>query len=134
MTGNMKYIYTLIFCVALSAYAEDQPNILWLSAEDISPHLGCYGDSQAITPNLDQLAKEGVRYTQVACGIAHTVLLKRDGTAVAFGGNVDDQCNVPEDGTTVDPAEVSRIGEPVGTPGQTPSSMESPAQRSTRRT
>ena len=63
MTGNMKYIYTLIVCVALSAYAEDQPNILWISAEDISPHLGCYGDSQAITPNLDQLAKEGVRYT-----------------------------------------------------------------------
>jgi uncharacterized sulfatase len=59
----MKYIYALILCVGVSAYAEDQPNILWLSAEDISPHLGCYGDSKAITPNLDQLAKEGVRYT-----------------------------------------------------------------------
>ncbi len=43
--------------------ATQRPNILWLSAEDISPHLGCYGDSQAITPNLDRLAKEGVRYT-----------------------------------------------------------------------
>ena len=39
------------------------PNILWISAEDISPHLGCYGDPHAITPNLDQLATEGVRYT-----------------------------------------------------------------------
>ena len=63
MIGNMKYIYTLILCVAVSIFAEDQPNILWLSAEDISPHLGCYGDLQAITPNLDQLAKEGTRCT-----------------------------------------------------------------------
>lgn len=44
-------------------HSEDRPNILWLSCEDISPHLGCYGDSHAITPNLDQLAEEGIRYT-----------------------------------------------------------------------
>ena len=41
------------------------PNILWISAEDISPHLGCYGDPHAITPNLDRLAEEGVRYSHV---------------------------------------------------------------------
>jgi uncharacterized sulfatase len=40
-----------------------RPNIVWISAEDISPHLGCYGDPHAITPHLDQLATEGVRYT-----------------------------------------------------------------------
>ena len=40
-----------------------RPNILWLSCEDISPHLACYGDPHAITPHLDQLAREGVRYT-----------------------------------------------------------------------
>lgn len=39
-----------------------RPNILWISCEDISPHLGCYGDPHAITPHLDQLASEGVRY------------------------------------------------------------------------
>ena len=39
------------------------PNILWLSCEDISPHLGCYGDPHAITPNLDELATESVRYS-----------------------------------------------------------------------
>ena len=43
--------------------AADRPNILWLSAEDISPHLGCYGDANAITPHLDKLATEGTRYT-----------------------------------------------------------------------
>jgi arylsulfatase A-like enzyme len=39
------------------------PNILWLTAEDMSPTLGCYGDEYATTPNLDQFAKESVRYT-----------------------------------------------------------------------
>lgn len=39
-----------------------RPNILWISTEDISPDLGCYGDEYAITPNLDRLAAQGVRY------------------------------------------------------------------------
>ena len=43
--------------------AADRPNVLWLSCEDISAHLGCYGDPNATTPNLDALAKEGIRYT-----------------------------------------------------------------------
>jgi len=41
-----------------------RPNILWLTAEDLSPHLGCYGDPYARTPVLDGLAARGVRYTQ----------------------------------------------------------------------
>tara|TARA_R110002049_G_scaffold4383_8_gene30643 strand:- start:797 stop:2683 length:1887 start_codon:yes stop_codon:yes gene_type:complete len=40
-----------------------QPNILWITTEDISPNLGCYGDEFARTPFLDQLAKDGVMYT-----------------------------------------------------------------------
>jgi N-sulfoglucosamine sulfohydrolase len=40
-----------------------RPNILWISAEDLSPDLGCYGDSYSVTPNLDRLASEGVRYS-----------------------------------------------------------------------
>lgn len=47
--------------------AEDvpRPNILWLTAEDMSPTLGCYGDDYAVTPHLDRLAEESVRYTSV---------------------------------------------------------------------
>ena len=40
-----------------------RPNILWLSAEDMGPHLGSYGDDRAVTPTLDALAADGVRYT-----------------------------------------------------------------------
>lgn len=56
----------LLFIAAaatLPAFSADRPNILWLSAEDISPHLGCYGYDNANTPNLDKLATEGTRYT-----------------------------------------------------------------------
>jgi uncharacterized sulfatase len=42
-----------------------RPNILWVSCEDISPDLGCYGDSYAVSPNIDKLASEGVRYDNV---------------------------------------------------------------------
>ena len=53
--------YTL--AVPSLVVAADQPNILWLSCEDISPHLGCYGDPHAITPHLDGLARESLRYS-----------------------------------------------------------------------
>jgi uncharacterized sulfatase len=39
-------------------------NILWISCEDISPDVACYGDKYARTPNLDKLAKQGVRFTR----------------------------------------------------------------------
>ncbi len=38
------------------------PNIVWISAEDISPTVGCYGDAYATTPNLDRFASQGVRF------------------------------------------------------------------------
>lgn len=41
-----------------------RPNILWITTEDISPNLGCYGDPDAATPTLDRLAAEGTRYTR----------------------------------------------------------------------
>ncbi len=42
-----------------------QPNILWITCEDMSYHLSCFGDKEVKTPNLDQLAAEGVRYSHV---------------------------------------------------------------------
>ena len=42
---------------------KELPNILWLTSEDNSPFLGCYGDEFATTPNLDKLASEGFLYT-----------------------------------------------------------------------
>ncbi len=59
---------------------QDRPNFLWLTCEDISPYLGCYGFAQAQTPHLDRLAAEGIRYTRAyacapVCAVARSALL-----------------------------------------------------------
>ena len=62
-----KTLLALVCFLALSSFrtqASERPNILWLSAEDIGPHIACFGDPHAITPNLDGLAKRGVRYAR----------------------------------------------------------------------
>ena len=46
-----------------SLHAADRPNILWITAEDMSATLGCYGDKFANSPNIDQLSQRSVRYT-----------------------------------------------------------------------
>ena len=42
-----------------------RPNILCITCEDISCYLGCYGDEVARTPNLDRLASQSIRYTNM---------------------------------------------------------------------
>lgn len=37
-----------------------QPNVLWVTTHDLGRHLGCYGLRHGASPNLDQLASEGV--------------------------------------------------------------------------
>src|SRR5262249_19524889 len=58
----------------------EQPNILWLTSEDHGPHMGCYGDRVATTPNIDRLAARGMVYTRVwsnapVCAPARTTLI-----------------------------------------------------------
>ncbi|MFP4056056.1 MAG: sulfatase-like hydrolase/transferase [Candidatus Brocadiia bacterium] len=62
------------------ADAAEKPNILWITVEDMSADLGCYGDAYAHTPNIDRLAAEGVRYTGTyatapACSPARSCLI-----------------------------------------------------------
>ncbi len=45
--------------------ASELPNILWITCEDMSARLGSYGDPLARTPHLDNLASEGIRFTNV---------------------------------------------------------------------
>ena len=47
-----------------NAHGADRPNFLWLIAEDFGNHLGCCGTKEVRTPNLDRLAREGVRYSR----------------------------------------------------------------------
>jgi len=61
--GSSAALFLMGDAVKASRHRMARPNVLWLSCEDISPHIGCFGDKFAITPNIDKLASEGVRYT-----------------------------------------------------------------------
>ena len=54
----------ILFTTSAGA-ADTKPNILWITVEDISPLIGAYGNREVRTPNIDRLAKEGVRCTRV---------------------------------------------------------------------
>ncbi len=61
--GGWLVCLLMFFVGRQAACAQEvRPNILWLSCEDISPHLGCYGFDLATTPHLDGLAAEGIRF------------------------------------------------------------------------
>ncbi|OQB13367.1 MAG: Arylsulfatase [Firmicutes bacterium ADurb.Bin193] len=74
--------------ISMTAAAADKPNILWITAEDLSPFIGCYGDTFAVTPNIDALAnaeandgtKEGLVFTNAfsnapICSPARTTII-----------------------------------------------------------
>src|SRR5689334_20655654 len=70
----------LLFPTILTAQSQSRPNILWLTTEDINPHLGCYGDTYATTPNIDRMAAKGVIYTNCwsnapVCAPARTTII-----------------------------------------------------------
>lgn len=69
----------LLFAISM-ANAEERPNILWISTEDHGPHLGCYGDDYATTPQLDRFAESSLRYTRASsnapvCAPARTSII-----------------------------------------------------------
>lgn len=56
------------------------PNIVWITSEDHGPHMGCYGDKFARTPNIDKLAKKGMIFTRCwsnapVCAPARTTII-----------------------------------------------------------
>ena len=85
----------------VSAGAAEQPNILWLTAEDIGPHLGCYGDPLAVTPNLDALAADGIRFPTCwsnypVCAPARTTIITGLVAASTGSGHMRCLVSIPE--------------------------------------
>jgi len=59
---NLPLLFSLLFCTA--AYGQSRPNVIIVMADDMGwSDIGCYG-SEIETPNLDRLAKNGLRFTQ----------------------------------------------------------------------
>jgi arylsulfatase A-like enzyme len=82
MGDDMRFCVTVLFAwlLAATAWAGELPNILWITSEDNGPHLGCYGDAFADTPNIDRLAEKGVIYRHCwsnapVCAPARTTII-----------------------------------------------------------
>ena len=56
-------VIILCSCLPKNETPLNRSNILWIVADDLGTDLGCYGEKSVKTPNLDQLASEGVLYT-----------------------------------------------------------------------
>ncbi|MDB4687438.1 sulfatase [Akkermansiaceae bacterium] len=74
----MSRILAFLFSVGIST--AKQPNVILIVTDDQSPVAGCYGNPVIKTPNLDALAKEGVRFTQAfattaSCSASRSVIL-----------------------------------------------------------
>lgn len=76
--------FLLLFCLLgigrSSVVADDRPNVLWITIEDWSPDLSCYGTKGIHTPNVDQLAAEGIRYeraftTSPVCSTSRSAMM-----------------------------------------------------------
>ena len=55
----------------LTAHSADsaRPNIVFILADDLGyGDVGCYGQKRIQTPNIDRLAKEGLRFTDFYAG------------------------------------------------------------------
>ena len=51
-----------------NAAAQTKPNVLFIAVDDLNDWLGCYGGHpQAITPNMDKLASEGMLFENAEC-------------------------------------------------------------------
>ena len=64
-------IVLLLLALAASAPAASQPNIVILLADDLGPgEIGPFGQQKLPTPNLDQMAKEGLCFDRAYAGSA----------------------------------------------------------------
>ena len=64
------FVYCFLMLSANESYSqENQPNIIIIFTDDMGyGDLGCFGNTLTKTPNIDKLAKEGIRFTDFYAG------------------------------------------------------------------
>ncbi len=116
MKFNLIFLWiSLIFSIDLKARGDNLPNFIIILVDDLGyGDLGCYGNTTNLTPNIDRLAEEGVRFTDFysvapLCTPARAALLTgtypiRNGMARTYKG----ECVCfPVDETGLNPDEIT---------------------------
>jgi arylsulfatase A-like enzyme len=132
MTHRRSVLSAFLSLVAIlpagraTATAAARPNIVLIYADDLGyGDVGCYGATRVRTPNIDRLAREGLRFTDAhapssTCTPSRYALLtgeyawRRKGTAVLPG----DAALIIEPGRTTLPAILKRAGYATGVVGK----------------
>lgn len=71
MTWN-NAVRLLFLCLLMNVYftsASERKNILLIMVDDLRPELGCYGNTQIHSPNIDKLAGEGIVFDRSYCNV-----------------------------------------------------------------
>ncbi len=80
-TYRFTLLFTVCFLTLPGIACADKPNIVFILADDLGyGDVGCYGQDKILTPNIDSLAKQGMRFTQhytgaPVCAPARCVLM-----------------------------------------------------------
>lgn len=69
-TGKLIPIIGSLLLASMVFAAESRPNILFICIDDLRPQLGCYGNEQMKTPNIDRLAGQGALFERAYCQFA----------------------------------------------------------------
>ncbi|SMP67286.1 iduronate 2-sulfatase [Neorhodopirellula lusitana] len=67
---QMVAAFAFVACCQVPGYSATRPNVLFIAVDDLRPSIGCYGDTQAITPNMDRLASRSVLFNRAYCQVA----------------------------------------------------------------
>ncbi|MES2437533.1 MAG: sulfatase [Verrucomicrobiota bacterium] len=70
MKRSLLLLASLALLPPVSAQEKPRPNVLLICVDDLKPAIGAYGDTLAITPNLDRLAARGMRFDYAYCNQA----------------------------------------------------------------
>ncbi|RPG83717.1 MAG: hypothetical protein CBC33_008555 [Coraliomargarita sp. TMED73] len=68
LVSDMRLLAGILVTLAVSLPLEaGRPNVLFIAVDDLKPTIGCYGYTQAMTPNFDKLASAGTTFLNAHC-------------------------------------------------------------------